>query len=288
MSSMQSEAQSPFETILVGVDFSTTSQIVVHQAQQLAQQLHAKIILVHAAPTLGFELSPPQYSDMDYSLVDTDQLVEDVKNFYQIETSSNLEIVVEEGYPPEVIIGTARKHRAPLIVLGSQGRNAVSRFILGSHAERIALESPYPVWIHRGNSIVPFSRALVPTDLSDKSRKLILQIKDWAQAVGLSPKYLFVRPEIFPLLDSTAYREMSEELRKSVQERIDYFKHKSAEVPIATVPGQDPSQQISRVGRDYDFIVMNPHSHSEIFHRFGRVTSRVMRLSQKPVLVMKT
>lgn len=60
---------------------------------------------------------------------------------------------VIEGAPKEVILEEAKKVDAELIVVGSHGRGAVGRFLLGSVSQALALHAPCSVMIVRGTNI---------------------------------------------------------------------------------------------------------------------------------------
>ena len=49
------------------------------------------------------------------------------------------------GDPSLQIVRTARSARADVIVIGTHGRRGVSRFLLGSVAERVVATAPCPV-----------------------------------------------------------------------------------------------------------------------------------------------
>jgi nucleotide-binding universal stress UspA family protein len=49
------------------------------------------------------------------------------------------------GDPSAQIVRTARSTRADLIVIGTHGRRGVSKFLLGSVAERVIATAPCPV-----------------------------------------------------------------------------------------------------------------------------------------------
>lgn len=57
--------------------------------------------------------------------------------------------VTETGRPARTIIEYAADHGVDHIILGSHGREGVSRFVLGSVAERVMRQSPVPVTVVR-------------------------------------------------------------------------------------------------------------------------------------------
>ena len=58
-------------------------------------------------------------------------------------------LTVEDVSVAEGIIKTAQDTGADLIVIGSHGRNAVSRLVMGSVAHKVLSQSPIPVLISR-------------------------------------------------------------------------------------------------------------------------------------------
>lgn len=273
-----------FQTIIVGVDFSRYSKIVFKQAIQLAEQFNAKLVLAYADYNEWQVASPEIPYVPQVSLKD---LTAEVERFYHIRPSPKLSVEVRRGLPETVVLGIAKQYPQPLIIVGSQGKNAISRYLLGSHAEAIALKSKYPVWVHRGNKIVPFKKVLIPTDFSKSSNKQIDQIKDWKNKIPLSLRFLYVKPEALPILNYPAYMQVTKEIKNTMKNSLNQFRRRNRGLPVLTLSGMDPSEKISSVGRKYDVIAMNPHNRSGLFHRFGRVTSKVIRLSNNPILVMR-
>lgn len=59
------------------------------------------------------------------------------------------ERIVEAGKPAQTIVETARDGNIDHIVMGSHGRQGVSRLLLGSVAETVVRRSPVPVTVAR-------------------------------------------------------------------------------------------------------------------------------------------
>lgn len=60
------------------------------------------------------------------------------------------ELKVRKGHPAEEILKEAEAGSYDLVVLGARGRRGITRFLMGSTAERIARHSELPVLIVRG------------------------------------------------------------------------------------------------------------------------------------------
>jgi nucleotide-binding universal stress UspA family protein len=54
-----------------------------------------------------------------------------------------------EGNPADVILEEARKVGAGLVVVGTGGKNAVERFVLGSVSDKVAHRAPCDVLVVR-------------------------------------------------------------------------------------------------------------------------------------------
>ncbi|MEN0058942.1 MAG: universal stress protein [Bdellovibrio sp.] len=86
----------------------------------------------------------------------------------------------------ETLSHYALKAGADLILVGSHGRQGFQRFILGSFAESLLLQSEVPVCVI-GHHITQSSSAkhiLFPTEFGEHSRQSFRHILKWAQAVG--------------------------------------------------------------------------------------------------------
>ena len=131
-----------FHTIVVAVDFSDISQHVYLTAREMARLHHARLHVVHA-------IGDP-FSSM-YAVETTGLDLPDVLRQWTDVAQKRLAALIEEhpldadlvttavlpGSPAHAIVKYAADRQADLIVVGSHGRGAVSRLLLGSVAERV-------------------------------------------------------------------------------------------------------------------------------------------------------
>jgi nucleotide-binding universal stress UspA family protein len=59
--------------------------------------------------------------------------------------------IVLQGNPSQEILKSAREMEADLIVIGSRGRTGIEKFLLGSVAEKVVLQSTIPVLMIKGD-----------------------------------------------------------------------------------------------------------------------------------------
>ncbi|MFP3976180.1 MAG: universal stress protein [Chloroflexota bacterium] len=61
------------------------------------------------------------------------------------EDGARIETVVVSGQPEEAILDYVEKNQVDLVIMSTHGRSGVSRWLLGSVAQRVANHSPVPV-----------------------------------------------------------------------------------------------------------------------------------------------
>lgn len=141
-----------FTTILVPLDGSKLAERALEPAAYLARLSQARLLLVRNQDVPESVVSnPARYPEL-YTAFARE---EDVNHEYLNELAAPLrdggltaDVLVTHGSrPAEVISATAEEQKADLIVLASHGRSGVSRFMLGSVAEKIAKIAPCPVLI---------------------------------------------------------------------------------------------------------------------------------------------
>ncbi|HVJ92783.1 MAG TPA: universal stress protein [Labilithrix sp.] len=137
------------KTILVPTDFSEPAENAVSYAVNLAEQLGAKVVLLHAfeLPVLGFPdnvVAPP--ADVSSRMVDAAQKALD-EAAAKVRRRSKVELspLLWQGDPREVILTIAENAGANLIVMGTHGRTGIARALIGSVAENVVRESTIPV-----------------------------------------------------------------------------------------------------------------------------------------------
>lgn len=277
------KTQTMISSVIVGVDFSKYSRVVVRQGAEIARSLKLPLVYVHAfdVPLVGLDdLSGSFHAVIEELKV---HLERKVQTFYNISTAST--VVVKCGSAFEQIVGVAKSYRYPLIVVGHRGsRGAVSRFFLGSTAERLALHSLCPVWIHRSQSPSLPKRVLVPCDLTERSNRAISGIKclGWNELVL---EHFHVRPVVSPTLDHQSWKKMNAQFQKSNAQQLKKFRQKYHVRKIVESEG-DVIQQIKKKSAGFDLVAISPRKHEGMLASFGSVTSQIVRSGQTSVLVI--
>lgn len=132
------------QSILVPTDLSECSRQALRYAYELASKLGARLEVVHVVP-------PPTYVPLDLAIWGdvrerlVTQLGDELKSFIEetLPAGSNVPMKVTTGVPYDSILHEAE--RADLVVMGTHGRSGVSRFLMGSVAERVVRAASCPV-----------------------------------------------------------------------------------------------------------------------------------------------
>lgn len=142
------------QTILCPVDFSEASEDAVRYAAELAEQLQAKLFLVHSfqlpvyAAQIGAPLAP---ADLIEGLPQQLQQQLDELRDRIAKPGLHVEGEVVEGVPYVKILEQADAVGADLIVMGTHGRTGLAHLLIGSVAERVVRLSDHPVLTVRGH-----------------------------------------------------------------------------------------------------------------------------------------
>ncbi|MHB8418091.1 MAG: universal stress protein [Myxococcales bacterium] len=137
--------------ILVAIDGSEASQRAATLALELAVPFGASLTLFYAIPPL---LVPPDAYGLDVGSILADQ--EKAAQALLSAAAGRLEApnvrvgrVFAHGPPAETVAEAAKKEAFDLVVVGSRGRNAAARVLLGSVSDRLAHICERPILIVR-------------------------------------------------------------------------------------------------------------------------------------------
>lgn len=269
-----------FKTVVLGIDFSPFSRVVAHQARKLARQAGAQLIYTYAVDRGHFLDEPERYGITHELPLDEKEITKSLRRYYHLKPSADHAIEVHRGEPEDVLIETAQRNENSLIMVGCRGSgNVLARVFLGSHAQALALRSPVPVWIHRGDKAITVRKILAPVDLSTGPRKI-----EFGKNAPMV-EHLFVWPELAPMYLSPFYLEAFDRACLAIEERFERFQTSYPELKINVQHG-DPAGRILKAARGFDLIVMTPHAQAAAVKSFGGKTAEVLRSSPIPVLIL--
>jgi nucleotide-binding universal stress UspA family protein len=137
--------------ILAAIDFSAVSDEVVALAGRLSRAAGDRVWLLHvAAPDpafLGWQAGPQSTRDARAEALRSEH--RDLQSRAEALRGSGLEAtaLLVQGGTVETILAEAERLHAELIVVGSHGRGALGRALLGSVSEGLVRRSALPVLV---------------------------------------------------------------------------------------------------------------------------------------------
>lgn len=154
------------DTILYTTDLGTGAPYVFRYALSLAQFYEAKVTVVHAMEPLSsfaqrlVELHVSHENSVtmhqDARLKVKGDIVKRLDAFCEKEAADDPEgcrrisdILVDEGYPAQVILELAAKIQADMIVMGTHRHTVIGEALLGSTAHKVVHKSTIPVLLVR-------------------------------------------------------------------------------------------------------------------------------------------
>ena len=138
------------------VDFSAHSQAALALAAHLAERLGAPLAVLHVvhdpgeAPgyyrVKGRKKQLRRLEDVAGELLD-DFMARMIKQYPKRSAIRKARRLLVTGLPATRILEVAKKAKPKMVVMGSAGRTALSRFLLGSKSEQVLRMCPFPVTI---------------------------------------------------------------------------------------------------------------------------------------------
>lgn len=274
--------QQAFKTIVVGVDFSDYSKIVVNQAKLLCKLWNTKLVLVHAISD-PVEYAPSLYISFPH-LLDRKHYKSRIIRTYNIKTS-HVEIIAERDIASELLQRIAEERPQSMIMVGHKGVGAFTSFFFGSTAQNLAMKAKVPVWIHRGTKLIKPRKIMIPHDLSLKANRSIDIVKKLALAEPISAEIFHAQDRVYPILSYEEYTRLQKKLAKSTQERVSETLQKYRDLPLVMRQGNVTDKILRRTNK-FDLLVMTHHNPSGLFSKSE--TLKLLKKVKTPVLITHT
>jgi len=137
--------------LLVAVDFSDSSRLVIDYVKDLAKALSGKIWLLHVAEPdpefVGYEIDPPVMRDsvarrFHQEHQHIQQLSQELRS-----KGCACEALLIQGPTVETILREIEKLSVDMVVLGSHGKGILKRLLVGSTSEGVLHQSSVPVLV---------------------------------------------------------------------------------------------------------------------------------------------
>jgi len=282
-----------YNNIVVGFDESATSLNALSEVAHRVKDNGSHIKLVHAV-----------YHDSDEFDVTRGQLDERLEvgrkfctktaEEYNADLGVNIETIVCEGAPEDVIVEVAGSTKADMIAMGTRGRKGLRKLLLGSVTAGVIEKSPCDVLVVNNackGCSGGYKHILVAYDGSEHSNKAL------ARAVSLAGKnevtVLYVIPryqEMIGFFKSDSVKDaMYEEAGRILEEAKKSAGGNGHTLGTVIQEGHAAEKITEMAGKlGSDLVVMGSHGWTGVDKAIlGSTTERVVLSSSCPVLVVR-
>ncbi|HVA45058.1 MAG TPA: universal stress protein [Pirellulales bacterium] len=174
-------ATSFFHKILVPIDFSETASVALAQAVTMAKRLGAAVTVMHVIPQVEGSAAFSPGPDAIMAAWQPSEGVAEIEEQLQATAEQHLREAVEPyrgqgveiscqtlwGTPFIEIIHAVLEEGHDLVMVGTRGRSAISRMLVGSTSSKLVRKCPCPVWVVKPEAKSTLDAILAPIDFSD-------------------------------------------------------------------------------------------------------------------------
>ena len=290
-----------FEKILVPLDGSEISEQALPCAQEIVGRLGSKIVLMQVSETGESGL----YHVQELYINQIAQKVKEIVKKFR-EQPVEVEPAILIGSAADEIIKYADKNDVGLVVMGTHGRSGISRWAVGSVANKVIRGTKAPVMLVRSRESCPvaksrlLTRVVVPLDGSEVGEAALPYVIDMAtkldmevilfQAVSLA-YHVYASGEIVSQVPYTnqEMQPVVASVRAYLDKVADRLKAKNLRVRTDAKTGS-AADSIIKAADEFqaDLVAMSTHGRSGISRWvFGSVAERVLQAGTTPLLLVR-
>jgi nucleotide-binding universal stress UspA family protein len=297
-----------FSRILIPLDGSRTAEAALPYARALAESLKIPLEFLGVVDISGAAAraiaGKARY--LGTLIEEGERANEDYLHRVAAKTASlESRCSVERGKPAEVIVRHAGGDQGVLIAMASHGRTGLSRWLLGSVAEKVLRTASNPLLLVRAvddaaePSQVSLKSIIVPLDGSMLAESVLPAAAAFAgcfdvevvlfRAYELPASAYYGKEDHLP-----DYEAMKDEIREGAQ---NYLEAKAQALKsrgltrVRTALAEGPgAQEVLRIARAHadSLVAMCTHGRSGVKRwLIGSVTEKVVRHSENPMLVIR-
>jgi len=284
-----------YKNIIAAFDGSEAGRAALIQSSNWVKRHGGRIILVHAVyfDEEEFTLAPEQ-RERRFKL--GKEVCYQTKDMVLSEFGVQVESLVCEGEPPDVIVDIAREKKADLIAMGTHGRRGIKRLIMGSVTSKVIVNAPCDVMVVKkpcAECTGEYKSILVPFDVSEFSKKAIEHACQLSKIDSAEIKILYVIPRYEEMIEFFK----TESIKKSLAQEADRIINEAKKIASnhgitasATIQEGHVGEKIIETANmlKNDLIVMGAHGWKGVSKAImGSTTERVIMNASCPVLVVK-
>ena len=313
-----------YKTMLVPLDGSKLAEVVFPYARGFAANLDLEIVFLHVSSPSEKDLAPMHWAYVERAAALVAHEARQVRKRNggtALATRITARGEVVSGDAAEEIIKYAEKNSIDLIMMATHGRTGMTRWILGSVADKALRSAKTPIWLVRawGPSEAvydewPKKTIIVPLDGSKFAEAALSHAEELAKQGGgssvevvlinvchppelLSMAEYYWTPETYPPTRPLKWEDYVEQQEEKCREAgRQYLAEAGARLQRAGVTARwevlsgSPAEAIVDYANaaPFSLVVMTTHGRSGITRwAFGSVAGKVLRGVSTPLLLVR-
>jgi nucleotide-binding universal stress UspA family protein len=284
-----------YNNILVAFDGSEFSRAALDEASNWIKRHGGKVIMVHAVyfDEEEFVIAPEQREKrFEVGRNICYQTMENVSNKFNIQVES----IICEGEPPDVIIDIAKEKKIELISMGTYGSKGLKKLIMGSVTSMVILNAPCDVMVVKRLSSEckgEYKSILVPFDGSQFSKKALERACDLSKVDPAEITVLYVIPRYEEMIEffmtDSIRKAMFDEANRILDVAKEIAKTRGVTVSATIKEGHAGDNIIETAEMlKNDLIIIGTYGWKGVNRAImGSTTERVIMNASCPVLVVR-
>jgi nucleotide-binding universal stress UspA family protein len=275
------------EKIVVPLDGSRLAEVALPYAEELAAKIGSEIILLSV---LQSEEAHEYQKHQSYATKIVNVTKRHAEKYLDKSGNGtiNIQTATRTGNPAEGILDYVRKGTSKLIVMATHGRSGISRWAVGSVADKmVRTTTRQPLMLIRAKGSRPdirekriLKKALVPLDGSTRSEAVIPYIMEIAQSLRMEVTLLQVLPK-----KNHTYADAEAYLQSWCRHLVDNGITVSYELSVGAAADQiiDLADELAS-----DVVAMSTHGQTAIsLWPLGSVAQKVLLGGNTPLMLIK-
>lgn len=290
--------------VLVATDFSPPSEAALRYGRALAGRFGATLHVLHAVENPFLRPIAANPADVE---ANAHRAIE--RRFTRADRQElRVRSVVEiSDSPAEAISDYARASNIDVIVIGTHGRSAMSRLMVGSVAEHVVRTASCPVltvrhpehdFVEEG-AMIGLKQVVVATDFGDAAEAALAYGREFARTFGARLVLLHVVDNVLTRPYAAegyvaAYPQLQQEIETAARKQLDALitedNRRTLAANAVILKSNNPAAAIVDYARDanVDIVIMGTHGRGAVAHMLmGSVAERVVRTAPCPVLTVR-
>jgi len=285
-----------YKKMLIPLDRSELAEVVFPHAEEIAGRLGLELVLIHVASQEEHDrtsIYKPYLDRVAEILLNRAHYVQRSAGAVDGKATARVQSVLTAGHPAEEILRYTEQNDVDLILMATHGRTGISRWALGSVADKILRRSNVPVWLIRAKTsgLIEYDKCptitmLVPLDGSKLAESVLPHVEALAEQKGIQTEVVLIMASELPLIEHIDLRKDHEQYLIDVAQRLSAS---GLNVRSEVLTG-DPAVEIIEYANKnpINLIVMATHGRSGLSRwAYGSVADKVLRRASCPLFLVR-